>query len=83
MIEVFKANITKQKESREILEKLNQTFPKYKINFDLENCDNILRIENPSGEVHNDNVIQLINNVGFFIEPLTNEFPAAEKRIKL
>ena len=74
MVEVFKTNITKQKQSKQIIEKLNQTFPKYKINFDLEDCDNILRIENPVGEVHNDYVIQLISDVGFYIEPLREEF---------
>ncbi|WP_100615170.1 hypothetical protein [Confluentibacter citreus] len=74
MVEVFKTNITKQKQSKQILEKLNETFPKYKINFDLEDCDNILRVENPIGDVHNDHVIQLISDVGFYIEPLAEEF---------
>jgi len=74
MVEVFKTNITKQKQSKQILEKLNETFPKYKIDFDLEDCDNILRIENPVGDVHNDHVIQLISDVGFCIEPLREEF---------
>lgn len=74
MVEVFKTNITKQKQSKQILEKLNQSFPKYNIDFDLEDCDNILRVENPIGEVHNDHVIQLISDVGFCIEPLREEF---------
>ena len=73
MVEVFKTNITKQKQSKQILEKLNETFPKYKIDFDLEDCDNILRIENPIGEVYSDHVIQLISDVGFCIEPLREE----------
>lgn len=74
MVEVFKTNITKQKQSKQILEKLNEMFPIYKVDFDLEDCDNILRIENPIGDVHNDHVIQLISDVGFCIEPLGEEF---------
>ncbi|OYX27053.1 MAG: hypothetical protein B7Z06_04820 [Flavobacteriales bacterium 32-35-8] len=74
MVEVFKTNITKQKQSKQILEKLNQSFPKYNIDFDLEDCDNILRIENPIGDVLNDHVIKLISEVGFYIEPLRGEF---------
>ena len=74
MVEVFKTNITKQKQSKQILEKLNEAFPKYNIDFDLEDCDNILRIENPIGDVHNAQVIQLISDVGFCIEPLKEEF---------
>jgi uncharacterized Fe-S center protein len=73
MVEVFKTNITEQKQSRHVLEKLNQLFPQYKINFDLEDCDNILRIENPIGEVSNDNIIQLISDVGFCVQPLSDE----------
>ncbi|MGE5943568.1 MAG: hypothetical protein ACM31G_04420 [Flavobacteriales bacterium] len=74
MVEVFKTNITKQKQSKQILEKLTKTFPKYTINFDLEDCDNILRIENPIGDVQNTHVIQLISDVGFYIEPLAEEY---------
>lgn len=74
MVEVYKTNISKQKESMKVLEKLNETFPKYKMNFDLEDCDNILRIENPIGDVHNDHIIQLINEVGFCVEPLRENF---------
>lgn len=73
MVEVFKTNITKQKQSKQILEKLAKTFPKYKINFDLEDCDNILRIENPIGSVENEDLIQLISDIGFCIEPLKDE----------
>lgn len=72
MVEVFKTNITKQKQSRQIVEKLSQTFPKYNINFDLEDCDNILRIENPIGHVDNEGLMQCINAIGFHIEPLTS-----------
>ena len=45
MIEVFKTNIQSQYEAKVILEELNFQFPDYAINFDLEDCDKILRVE--------------------------------------
>lgn len=70
MVEVFKTNISKQKQSKQIIVKLNQMFPKYKINFDLEDCDNILRVENTVGKIDYEVVIQLITEDGFYIETL-------------
>jgi len=70
MVEVFKTNITEQKQASKIIEEIQQTFPSFKINFDLEDCDNILRIENPKGNIDNELVCRLIRGVGYFIEPL-------------
>jgi hypothetical protein len=45
MVEVFKTNVHDEEESRVLLEKLLFHFPGKKINFDLEDCDKILRVE--------------------------------------
>ncbi len=45
MVEVFKTNIEQTEHSEILLSKLNELFPYLKINFDLEDCDNILRVE--------------------------------------
>lgn len=45
MIEIFKTNVKEEKEAKKILNILIAEFPKCKINFDLEDCDKILRIE--------------------------------------
>lgn len=45
MVEVFKTNVYDEEESRVLLEKLLIHFPGKKINFDLEDCDKILRVE--------------------------------------
>lgn len=44
MIEVFKTNITDMKASQEISYELSRILPHAKINFDLDDCDKILRI---------------------------------------
>jgi len=45
MVEVFKTNVQCTKEAGQLLQKLAVHFPAYKINFDLTDCDNILRVE--------------------------------------
>ncbi|WP_455169200.1 hypothetical protein [Aegicerativicinus sediminis] len=52
MVEIFKTNISKKKEANSILEKLSFCFPNYRMNFDLEDCDNILRVEYRTVETH-------------------------------
>lgn len=46
MVEIFKTDISTEKEAKKVKRKLENLFPDYKINFDLEDCDNILRLEN-------------------------------------
>ncbi len=44
-VEVFKTNIIQQNDAIALLEILYKICPKHKINFDLEDCDKILRVE--------------------------------------
>jgi len=45
IVEVFKTNVGNQHLAEKILSELNQLYPDYRINFDLEDCDKVLRIE--------------------------------------
>lgn len=45
MVEIFKTNIDEQQQAEVLLKLLSKTFPEFKINFDLEDCDKVLRIE--------------------------------------
>lgn len=45
MVEVFKTNIACETVANEVSKGLSKLFPNYKVNFDLEDCDRILRIE--------------------------------------
>jgi hypothetical protein len=45
MVEVFKTNVQREGEAKMLLLKLSELFPTYKINFDLDDCDKILRVE--------------------------------------
>lgn len=44
-IEVFRTNITHYKQAVNLKRELLASCPYYKVNFDLEDCDKILRIE--------------------------------------
>jgi len=68
MVEVFKTNINKVKTAKKMVKRLELSFPESAINFDLEDCDNILRIANCS--VHAADVIQILHQQGFDCKPL-------------
>ena len=44
MIEVFKTNINCAEQARQLVEQIQGHFTGYKANFDLEDCDRVLRI---------------------------------------
>jgi hypothetical protein len=45
MVEVFKTNVQSYHEAKFIIQKIAEEFPAHKINFDLSDCDKILRIQ--------------------------------------
>lgn len=45
MIEVFKTNINCPDKARQLIENIQATFVHYKANFDLDDCDRILRVD--------------------------------------
>jgi len=68
VVEVFKTNITNNSIADYIINLLLQHFPESKINFDLEDCDCILRIETKSIRVQT--VEQLVTTQGYFCKVL-------------
>ena len=65
MIEVFKTNIAKKREARLILKQLLNMLPGAAINFDLEDCDRILRIESWSQYFDPRQVCDVVAKMGF------------------
>lgn len=45
MIEVFKTNIKRKGQTKPVIKKLEKNFPGSYVNFDLDDRDNILRVE--------------------------------------
>jgi hypothetical protein len=52
MIEIFKTNVRTKKQANQIIKQLKANFGYEKVNFDLEDCDKILRIQAPSILLH-------------------------------
>lgn len=68
MVEIFKTNVEKIKHSKMLIMRLKDSFPEYKINFDLSDCDRILRVEGEN--IGSDAIIQILNLCGFYCEIL-------------
>lgn len=68
MVEIFKTSVEGQSESQLVIEKLQELFPAYTINFDLEDCDRILRIEHEA--IENEKIIALLTSQGYYCEVL-------------
>lgn len=68
MVEVFKTDVQTIDQSVKLIRKLRQHIPGIEINFDLEDCDRVLRIEGEYVPVPR--VIKLMNNNGYFCELL-------------
>jgi hypothetical protein len=69
MIEVFKTNVQEVEQSILIVGKLLEHFPSSAINFDLEDCDKILRIHGAS--ISHKKIIELLDSYGYHCEVLS------------
>ncbi len=67
-IEVFKTNVETASDANNIVQLLLQHFPCSRINFDLQDCDKILRVEGK--DFCTDKVMLLVNKNGFLCEVL-------------
>ena len=70
MIEVFKTNITDEEVADSIVQLLTWHFPDARINFDLEDCDRILRVEMSVGLLRLDDVAAMVEASGYACEVL-------------
>ncbi|MEL1255360.1 hypothetical protein AAEO57_16335 [Flavobacterium sp. DGU38] len=68
MIEVFKTNVQEAEQSQMIVKKLLEHFPNSTINFDLEDCDKILRVYALS--ICNHTIIEILKSYGYHCEVL-------------
>jgi len=68
MVEVFKTNVEQSQMAEQLISTLRIRFPFSKINFDLEDCDKILRIE--GNQICIQTIIELMKGRGFECEVL-------------
>ena len=75
MVEVFKTNVSKTDEAEMLVDRIHLNFAEYKVNFDLEDCDKILRVKSTSGSVQPGTLIEFLKDLGFSAEVLPDDFP--------
>jgi hypothetical protein len=68
MVEVFKTDVKDIDQSKRLIRKLMECTPCSCVNFDLEDCDNVLRVEGESFSA--ESIILLLNNYGYQCEVL-------------
>jgi len=75
MIEVFKTDVDDSKYADILAEHIQRIFQGYEVNFDLQDCDKILRVKNIRGVVNSDRLIKMLNCFGFHAEVLQDDYP--------
>jgi hypothetical protein len=68
MVEVFKTNVRSTREARLIIKKLAEEFPEHRINFDLSDCDRILRVQGHT--ISEGRVISIVTSLKYNCEIL-------------
>jgi hypothetical protein len=63
MIEVFKTNVQQSTDAVRLVQVLKQHFPSSRINFDLDDCDRILRVEGEDVDI--EQIMGLVKGNGF------------------
>ena len=75
MIEVFRTNVKDSQHADILVTKIQGLYSEYSANFDLEDCDKILRVSSSSGCIEVSPLIKLMNRCGFKAEVLADTLP--------
>ena len=73
MVEVFKTNVKDPADATMLLDQIHALSENYAANFDLEDCDKILRVASFNGSVQTSLLKELLNKHGFHAEVLPDE----------
>ena len=73
MVEVFKTNVKDQGIADELIDQIHRVFIGHRANFDLQDCDNILRVKCMTGSVESRLIINLLKELGCNAEILEDE----------
>ena len=73
MVEVFKTKVNDEDQARILLERIRMDFTDYKVNFDLDDCDKILRVESYNQPIEISILMETLRSYGIEIELLEDE----------
>ena len=75
VVEVFKTNVRHADHASMLVNEIHATFSDYTANFDLEDCDKILRVASRTAIIQVSAVVKLMENFGFNAEVLSDDIP--------
>ena len=73
MVEVFKTNVKSHVQADMLIDQMRKAFIDYEVNFDLEDCDNILRVEHKGGLIDSELLVDFLQSFGCTAEVLPDE----------
>jgi hypothetical protein len=73
MIEVFKTDVNNQDHARMLVDRIHKAFKHCRANFDLQDCDKILRVNGVKGEEDVWLIVALVRSFGWHIEVLNDD----------
>jgi len=73
MVEVFKTNVKDPGQAQRLIQRVENEFKNCRANFDLEDSDNILRVECNTGVIPVCTISELLLTLGFVAEVLPDE----------
>lgn len=79
MVEVFKTNVSDKSQADLIRDRIHLYYPGILVNFDLDDCDKILRVKSPGVEIDLPVIINLLEGHGYWAELLPDDQPEPVK----
>lgn len=73
MIEVFKTDVNEKDHAKMLVDRIHKAFSHCRANFDLEDCDRILRIKGITGEAETWQIVTLVKSFGWHVEILPDD----------
>jgi len=64
MVEIFKTNVKTKRQAKLVVARIHKSFVDLSANFDLDDCDKILRIKYMKEELQWSNLIKFLNDLG-------------------
>jgi len=83
MVEVFKTNVNSQEQASVVGGEIRKVFGDYVVNFDLDDCDKILRVKSEPGFIQNDLLICLLKDLGYEAEVLPDNPSGVESDLRI
>lgn len=68
-VEIYKTNIKTKKAANRVVKEIKDNLPNSRVNIDLEDCDNVLRVE--AADVNNVKLVNLVKAMGYRCDELS------------